>query len=87
MTIDFLTRVGQSDIVLNPDEFQFAGREVNFVGFRVSDTMIEPLPKYLDAIQDFPTGPGVASATSYSNCTVAVLLEYQTAAKVGGRSL
>ncbi|KAL9972701.1 hypothetical protein ACROYT_G019061 [Oculina patagonica] len=54
-TIDFLTRVGQAGIVLNPDKFQFAERSVDFAGFRVSDSTIEPLPKYLDAIRDFPS--------------------------------
>lgn len=53
-TIDFLTRVGQAGIVLNPDKFQFAERSVDFAGFRVSDCTIEPLPKYLDAIREFP---------------------------------
>eukprot|EP00794_Sanderia_malayensis_P001442 gene1442-1587_t len=54
-TIDFLTCVGQSGVVLNPDKFQFAMKSVNFPGFRVSNTTIEPLPKYLDAIRHFPT--------------------------------
>ena len=53
-TIDILTRIGQAGIVLNPDKFQFAKRSVDFAGFRVSDSTIEPLPKYLDAIRDFP---------------------------------
>ncbi len=53
-TIELLTRVGQAGIVLNPDKFQFCVRKADFAGFRVSDTTIEPLPKYLDAIRDFP---------------------------------
>ena len=53
-TIDFLSRVGQAGVVLNSAKFQFAERRVNFAGFRVSDETIEPLPKYLDAIRDFP---------------------------------
>ena len=44
-TIDFLTRVGQAGIVLNPDKFQFAERSVDFAGFRVSDSTIEPIPR------------------------------------------
>ena len=32
-TIDLLTITGQSGIVLNPDKFQFAKREVDFAGF------------------------------------------------------
>ena len=54
-TIDLLTRVGQACIVLNLDKFQFVERSINFAGFRVSDSLIEPLPKYLDAIREFPS--------------------------------
>ena len=54
-TINFLTTVGQAGIILNPSKFQFAEKTVDFAGFRVSDTTIEPLPKYLNAIRDFPT--------------------------------
>ena len=64
-TIDFLTRVGQSGIVLNPDKFQFAEREVDFAGFRVSDTTIEPLPKYLDAIRAFPSPVSTSDIRSW----------------------
>ena len=54
-TIDFLITVGKSGIVLNPSKFQFAQKAIEFAGFRISDECIEPLPKYLDAIRDFPT--------------------------------
>ena len=54
-TIDFLIRVGQAGIVLNTDTFYFARRIVDFTGFRISDETIEPLPKHMDAIRDFPT--------------------------------
>ena len=64
-TIDFLARVGRSGIVLNPDKFQFAERSVDFAGFRVSDTTIEPLPKYLDAIRDFPTPESTTDIRSW----------------------
>ena len=53
-TIQYLIRIGQSGIVLNPDKFQFACKTVDFAGFRISDTFIEPLPKYIDAIRNFP---------------------------------
>ena len=64
-TIDFLTRVGQAGIVLNPDKFQFAQKTVDFAGFRVSDSSIEPLPKYLDAIRDFPTPTSTTDIRSW----------------------
>ena len=52
--IDFLSNVGSSGVVLNPDKLQFAKRTVNFAGFQISETNIVPLPKYIDAIQTFP---------------------------------
>ena len=54
-TIDFLIRVGQAGIILNAEQLYFARRIVDFAGFRISDETIEPLPKYMDAIRDFPT--------------------------------
>jgi hypothetical protein len=64
-TIDLLTRLGEAGIVLNPDKFQFAEKTVDFAGFRVSDSTIEPLPKYLDAIRDFPTPASTTDIRSW----------------------
>ena len=52
-TIEFLTLVGQAGIVLNPDKFQFAKRSVDFASFRMSESAVEPLPKYLNANKNF----------------------------------
>ena len=64
-TIDFLTLTGSSGIVLNPDKFQFCVRTAEFAGFRVSDENIEPLPKYLDAIRNFPTPKSTSDIRSW----------------------
>ena len=53
--IDFLELAGKNGIILNHEKFQFAQREVYFAGFRVTDTCIKPLDKYIKAIVDFPT--------------------------------
>ena len=63
--IDFLTRVGRAGIVLNPEKFQFAERSVDFAGFRVTDQTIEPLPKYLDAIREFPSPTSTTDVRSW----------------------
>jgi hypothetical protein len=52
--IDFLTLVGASGIVLNPEKFQFADKTVDFAGFRITSETIEPLPRYINAIKSFP---------------------------------
>ena len=64
-TIGVLNRVGRAGIVLNPDKFQFAERNVNFAGFYVTDKTREPLPKYLDAIRDFPSPTNTTDINSW----------------------
>ena len=51
--------------MLNPDKFQFAEKSVDFTGFRVSESTIEPLPKYLDAIKDFPSPTSTTDIRSW----------------------
>lgn len=50
---------------MNHDKFQFASKCVDFAGFRISDTTIEPLPKYLDAIRDFPSPTSTTDIRSW----------------------
>ena len=54
-TIDILSILGKAGVILNPEKFQFAQREVDFAGFRISDDRIEALPKYFESIKHFPT--------------------------------
>ena len=64
-TIDFLSLVGRAGIVLNQDKFQFAQQTVDFAGFRVSASSVEPLPKFLDAIREFPTPANITDIRSW----------------------
>ena len=64
-TIDFLIIVGNAGVVLNPTKFQFAKREVEFAGFCITDSTIEPLHKYFDAIMDFPTPVSITDVRSW----------------------
>ena len=52
-------------VLNNPAKFQFAQKSVEFAGFRVNDTSIESLPKYLDAIRDFPTPENISDIRSW----------------------
>ena len=64
-TIQFLILLGRSGIVPNPSKFQFAQRSVDFAGFRISESCVEPLPKYLNAIQQFPTPKSIKDIRSW----------------------
>ena len=53
--IDYLELVGRNGIVLNPEKFQFAQKEIDFAGFRITESEIKPQEKYLKAIKEFPS--------------------------------
>ena len=54
-TIDFLKLCGENGIILNPDKLQFSEKVVDFAGFHLTETDVEPLQKYIDSIMTFPT--------------------------------
>ena len=64
-TLEFLNLVGNAGVVLNPDKFQFSQKETEFAGFRITNDSIQPLPKYLDAIRDFPTPKSTTDIRSW----------------------
>ena len=64
-TIDFLIKVGQAGIVLNPKKFQFCLKDVEFAGFRITSKTVEPLPKYIKSIQMFPTPKNITDIKSW----------------------
>lgn len=63
--IDFLELAGKSGIVMNPEKFQFCEDTVDFAGFRISNSSVEPLPKYIDAILQFPTPKSTTDIRSW----------------------
>lgn len=62
---DYLALVGKNGIVLNGDKFQFCEKVVDFAGFRISEQKVEPLPKYLKAIETFPTPKNISDVRSW----------------------
>ena len=52
--INYLDLVGRKGIIMNTKIFKFCEKEVNFAGFCVTKNKVEPLPKYFNAIHDFP---------------------------------
>ena len=45
----------QNGLTINLAKCEFAKQKVNFLGFEVSGSMIQPLPKKLEAIAEYPT--------------------------------
>ena len=63
--IDFVELCGRNGIILNFNKFQFAQREITFAGFRITETQVKPLDKYLRAILEFPTPTRTTDARSW----------------------
>ena len=56
---------GARGYCINPDKFHFAHRTVDFAGFCISESVVEPLPKYLRAIREFPTPSNITDIRSW----------------------
>ena len=53
--IEFLGVTANSGIVFNPEKLQFSVETADFAGFRITSSTVEPLPKYIDSIKEYPT--------------------------------
>ena len=51
--LKYLNLLGDNGIIASPKKFQFSKRVVDFAGFVVGETTVQPLPKYIDAIRNF----------------------------------
>ena len=63
--LDYLQLMGENGIVLNKDKFQFCSKTIDFAGFRVTEKTVEPLPKYIESILNFPTPTKIADVRSW----------------------
>ena len=52
--IEFLELCGRNGVILNPLKFQCCLKAIAFAGFKVTASTVEPLPKFLDSIRNFP---------------------------------
>ena len=60
-----LTKCSESGCIFSPNKFQFAEEEVDFIGFRITNTGIQPHPTFLQSIRDFPTPKNITDAKSW----------------------
>ena len=67
--LEFLELTGKNGVILNPDKFQCSRREVDFAGFRITNTSVEPLSKYIEAILKFPTPSNITDVRAWFGLT------------------
>ena len=63
--IEWLDICGHNGITLNPSKFSFAQTSVEFAGFQITPTTVHPCPRYLEAIQNFPTLRNITDVRSW----------------------
>ena len=92
--MDFLDTCGHNGITLNSNKFAFARSTAEFAGFDITPTKVRPCPRFLEAIQTFPTPRnitdirswfGLVNQVSYAFASAERMLPFRNLLKPGTR--
>ena len=61
----FINKCALAGCVFNPTKFQFGQTSVDFLGFRVTDTGIQPHPDMIDNIKNFPRPQSISDIRAW----------------------
>ena len=61
----FLERCTAGGCIFNPQKFQFGSREVDFLGFRITDTGVKPSSSFIENILSFPSPKSLTDVRSW----------------------
>ena len=64
-TCEYLTITGNSGIIMNPEKFVFAKKELEFLGFKLTTDGIEPGRELLKSISEFPKPKDLSGVRSW----------------------
>ena len=64
-TCELLTKCSAQGVIFNPKKIQFSSLEVNFAGFLITATGIQPPPSFLENIRIFPTPKNLRDVRSW----------------------
>ena len=76
---DFLSLCSSHGIIFNPKKFQFAEDTVKFVGFKVTDTGIQPTDEFVDNIMSFPTPKSLTDIRSWFGAVAQISYAFSSA--------
>ena len=62
---DFIERCSKAGCIFNPEKFQFGSETVEFLGFQITKSGIQPTPKFIKKIMDFPTPASLTDVRSW----------------------
>ena len=64
-TFDYLKTCSDNGIVFNKEKFKFAEESIDFAGFEITKTGYKPLPKIIEAINNFPAPKNLTDMRSW----------------------
>ena len=64
-TCAYISLCSDAGITFNPDKFIFGQKEVEFLGFHLSEDGVRPSDKFLQAVSDFPEPRDITGARSW----------------------
>ena len=76
---EFLTKCSNAGMVFNQAKFQFSEKEVDYLGFTISDQGIRPQDQFLDSIRNFPTPKNITDVRSWFGLINQVSYSFATA--------
>ena len=62
---DFLDLCGKNGVILNPSKFQFAQNAVEYLGFNVTASGVQPTESFKESILSFPTPSSLTDVRSW----------------------
>jgi len=92
--VEWLDLCGKNGIILNPSKFKFAKTTVDFAGFEITPTTVQPCARFLEAIQNFPRPQtitdirswfGLINQVSYAFAAAERMLPFRDLLKQGKR--
>ena len=75
----FLSLCSNNGIIFNSSKFQFCEDEVQFVGFTITNTGIEPTREFVDGIMSFPTPQNLTDVRSFFGAVAQISYTFATA--------
>ena len=64
-TCEYLTVCGGAGIIFNKKKFQFGSKQVEYLGFTITDDSVKPSDDYIEAIKDFPDPRDITGVRSW----------------------
>ena len=77
-TCQFLDKCSSHGIVLNPAKFTFCQQTLDFLGFSLTSTGVQPTDEFLNNILNFPTPSSTTDVRSWYGCVAQVSYSFAT---------